>query len=160
MQQTLFNETQASNQPKRIFAKKIVAKMVKDSEVTWVDTRYTSPKQIFEAFKDDLQSEGKEHFIALHVDGKNRLLCLDRVSVGSLNQTIVHPREVFKTACISNAAAIILIHNHPSGDPQPSLEDKEITKRLCEAGDILGIRVLDHIIIGDSYISFAESGLI
>ncbi len=80
------------------------------------------------------------------------------VSTGSLNQSIVHPRELFKTALLSSAAAVILIHNHPTGDPTPSTEDIELTRRLKEAGEMIGIRVLDHIVVGDSYYSFAERG--
>lgn len=122
-------------------------------------TRFTSPQQIFEIF-NDLRLETKEHFIALHLDGKNRIICLDRVSVGSLNQSIVHPREVFKSAVYSSAAAIILIHNHPSLDPAPSREDIEITRQLKECGELLGIKVLDHIIVGDAFVSFAERGML
>lgn len=86
---------------------------------------------------------------------------MDLVSIGSLNQSIVHPRSVFQTACLSNAAALILIHQHPSGDPSPSSEDISITRRLKEAGEIMGIKVLDHIIIGDGeYVSFVERGLV
>jgi len=121
--------------------------------------RFTSPRQIFEVFHD-LSMEAKEHFIALHLDGKNRIICIDRVSVGSLNQSIIHPREVFKSAVYSSAAAIILIHNHPSLDPAPSREDIEITRRLKECGELLGIKVLDHIIVGDSFVSFAERGML
>jgi len=121
--------------------------------------RYTSPSQIFETFSF-LRAETKESFCSAHLDGKNRIVCLEIVSVGSLNQSIVTPRETFKTALLSNAAAIILVHNHPTGDPTPSTEDLEITRRLREAGDIIGIRILDHIIIGDSYFSFVESGVI
>ena len=121
--------------------------------------RYTSPSQIFETFSF-LRAETKESFCSAHLDGKNRIVCLEIVSVGSLNQSIVTPRETFKTALLSNAAAIILVHNHPTGDPTPSTEDFEITRRLREAGDIIGIRILDHIIIGDSYFSFVESGVI
>jgi len=121
-------------------------------------TRFTSPTQIFQIF-NFLQLETKEYFLTLHLDGKNRIICIEEVSVGSLNQSIVHPREVFKTALLSSAAAIILIHNHPSGDPQPSREDREITRRLKEAGELLGIRVLDHMIIGETYLSFVEMGL-
>lgn len=121
--------------------------------------RFTSPQQIFEIFHE-LRLEAKEHFIALHLDGKNRIICLDRVSVGSLNQSIVHPREVFKSAVYSSAAAIILIHNHPSLDPAPSREDIEITRRLKECGELLGIKLLDHIIVGDSYVSFVERGML
>lgn len=131
--------------------------VVRENAPEWVTTRFTSPKQIFEMFKD-LQMETKEHFITLHLDGKNRVVCLDRVSVGSMNQSIVHPREVFKSACMSGAAAIILIHNHPTGDPVPSSEDLSITRRLKECGDLFGIRVLDHIIIGETYLSMVEQG--
>ncbi|SNB45488.1 DNA repair protein RadC [Geobacter sp. DSM 9736] len=133
--------------------------VVREDAPDWLSMRFTSARQVFEMFMN-LRHEAKEHFIALHLDGKNRIACLDRVSIGSLNQCVVHPREVFKTACLSNAAAILLIHNHPSGDPTPSREDMEITRRLTEAGELLGIKVLDHIIIGDSYTSFAEQGLI
>lgn len=124
------------------------------------NTRYTAPAQIFEAFRF-LNHETKEYFITLHLDGKNRIKCMDLVSIGSLNQSIVHPREVFKTACLSNAAAIILIHQHPTGDPTPSSEDISITRRLKEAGELMGIKVLDHIIVGDGeYLSFVERGLL
>lgn len=122
-------------------------------------SRYSSPGQVFETF-GFLGRETKEYFYALHLDGKNRICCVDEVSVGSLNQSIVHPREVFKTALLSSAAAIILLHNHPSGDPTPSREDVEITRRLKETGEIIGVRVLDHIIIGDSYMSFVEKGFL
>ena len=133
--------------------------VVREDAPDWVSKRFTSAQDVFEIFRD-LRLEAKEHFVALHLDGKNRIICLDRVSVGSLNQSIVHPRELFKTACLSSAAAIILIHNHPTGDPTPSREDLSITRRLKEAGDILGIKVLDHIIIGDSFHSFVENGLL
>ncbi|MDD2851569.1 MAG: DNA repair protein RadC [Desulfuromonadaceae bacterium] len=123
-------------------------------------TRYTAPQQVYEAFRF-LMEETKEMFITLHLDGKNRIMCVDLVSVGSLNQSIVHPREVFKTACISNAAAILCLHQHPTGDPTPSSEDIAITRRLKEAGEIMGIKLLDHIIIGDGeYLSFVERGLL
>lgn len=131
--------------------------VVREDAPAWVSMRFTSPKQVFEMFYD-LRLEAKEHFIALHLDGKNRIACFDRVSVGSLNQSIVVPRELFKTACISSAAAILILHNHPTGDPTPSREDLDITRRIKEAGELLGIKLLDHIIIGDSYLSFVEQG--
>ncbi|HBG22290.1 MAG: DNA repair protein RadC [Syntrophaceticus sp.] len=103
----------------------------------------------------------REHFRVMLLNTKNRVLGLETVSIGSLNASLVHPREVFKNAIQRSAAAIILIHNHPSGDPSPSPEDLEITVRLCEAGRLLGIEILDHIIIGDHvYASFREKGLI
>jgi DNA repair protein RadC len=123
-------------------------------------TRYTAPQQVYQAF-GFLMEETKEVFLTLHLDGKNRIVCVDLVSIGSLNQSIVHPREVFKTALLSNAAACLCIHQHPTGDPTPSSEDIAITRRLKEAGEIMGIKVLDHIIIGEGeYLSFVERGLL
>lgn len=122
--------------------------------------RISRPEDVYELLHD-LQRETKEHFLTLHLDGKNRIICLDRVSTGSLNQSIVHPREVFKGALLSSAAAVVLVHNHPSGDPTPSTEDREITRRLREVGDLVGIKVLDHVIVGeDRYVSFSELGII
>lgn len=123
-------------------------------------TRFTAPRQVYEAFSF-LMQETKEMFITLHLDGKNKIVCVDLVSVGSLNQSIVCPRSVYQTALLSNAAALILIHQHPSGDPSPSSEDIAITRRLKEAGEIINCKVLDHIIIGDGeYLSFVERGLL
>jgi DNA repair protein RadC len=123
--------------------------------------RFTAPAQVFEFFHHELRDNRKELFLTLLLDGKNRITRKVQVSEGCLNQAIVHPREVFAPAVRESAAAIIFIHNHPSGDPAPSREDREITRRLKEAGEILGIKVLDHIIIGDgSYFSFVESGLL
>jgi DNA repair protein RadC len=122
--------------------------------------RFTTSKQVFDFFTA-MRDETKEHFVALHLDSKNRLSCMDVVSTGSLSASIVHPREVFKTALLSSAAAVILLHNHPSGDPTPSREDLELTGRLREAGELLGIRVLDHVIVGDGcYVSLADRGLL
>jgi DNA repair protein RadC len=108
-----------------------------------------------------LRTETREHFLSVHLDAKNKILCLDRVSVGSLTAAIIHPREVFKSCLLSSAAALLLIHNHPSGNTSPSREDIEITGRLKEASELLGIRILDHIIIGaEGYYSFADQGLL
>jgi DNA repair protein RadC len=162
---TLFGPEEIPTKPRTIKFKQIKAvyETLKVSEdiTNYISqgTRYTAPDQIFETFKF-LKHETKEHFMTLHLDGKNRILCIDMVSVGSLNKSIVNVREVFKTALISSAAALLLIHNHPSGDPTPSREDIEITKRLKEAGDLLSIRVLDHIIIGETYLSFVAQGLL
>lgn len=94
-------------------------------------------------------------------DNKNKMLEFNVVSTGSLTASIVHPREVFKPAILTSAAGIILTHNHPSGDPAPSPEDVEITKRLKEVGGIMGIQVLDHVIVGDNrYFSFSDKGMI
>lgn len=123
--------------------------------------RFTSPLQIFNHFHFSFRDRRKEYFLTLLLDGKNRIIRQEQISEGSLNQSIVHPREVFIAAVKESAAAVILVHNHPSGDPAPSREDREITRRLKESGEIMGIRVLDHIIIGDgSYYSFVEMGLL
>ena len=160
--ENLFGE-KAPPETKRIYIRQIEARyrreMVREDAPAWVSMRFTSPRQVFEMFYD-LRLEAKEHFIALHLNGKNRIVCFDRVSIGSLNQSIIQNRELFKTACISSAAAILVLHNHPTGDPTPSREDLDITRRIVEAGDLLGIKVLDHVIIGDSYLSFVEQGLL
>ena len=103
----------------------------------------------------------REEFIVIGLDGKNKTMFYHSVSVGCLTSSIVHPREVYKMAIINNAVSLIFCHNHPSGDPTPSPEDIDITKRLVDAGNILGIKVLDHVIIGDNcYLSFADKGLL
>jgi DNA repair protein RadC len=123
--------------------------------------RFTSPRQVFDYFHHEFRDSRKEYFLTLLLDGKNRIIRRVQVSEGSLNQSIVHPREVFIPAVKESAAAIILVHNHPTGDPAPSTEDIAITRRLREAGDIMGIKVLDHIIIGDGdFVSFVERGLL
>lgn len=123
--------------------------------------RFTSPRQVFEYFHHEFRDSRKEYFLALLLDGKNRIIRRVQVSEGSLNQSIVHPREVFRPAVRESAAAVILVHNHPTGDPAPSSEDIAVTRRLNEAGEVMGIRVLDHIIIGDGdFISFVERGLL
>lgn len=163
--ETLFGTEKVKGKPRKIKFKQIKAVYetltIKEEITNYIspNERFTSPNQIFEIFKF-LNYETKEYFFTLHLDGKNRIICIDMVSVGSLNQSIVHPREVFKTALLSSAAAIILLHQHPSGDPTPSREDIEITRRLKEAGELLGIRVLDHIIIGDTFMSFVERGVL
>ncbi len=97
------------------------------------------------------------------LDRKNQVIGFHTVSIGSLTASVVHPREVYKVAILSNAAAVIFGHNHPSGDPTPSAEDKALTSRLVEAGEILGMQVLDHVVIGDGtsrHFSFADEGLL
>ncbi|WP_339059924.1 DNA repair protein RadC [Tepidibacillus marianensis] len=120
-----------------------------------------SPKDAFSFLGEDMKYLRQEHFIALLLDTKNHILSKETISIGSLNSSIVHPREVFKPAIKKSASSIIVAHNHPSGDPTPSREDIDITKRLVKAGELLGIEVLDHVIIGDErYISLKEKGLI
>ena len=121
----------------------------------------TSPSDVYQLLLPKLQFLDREHFLVVLVNTKNRVITIDTVSIGALSSSIVHPREVFKNAIKVSAAAIILAHNHPSGDPTPSREDLEVTKRIVQAGEIIGIRVLDHIVIGDSgFFSFKEKGLV
>lgn len=117
--------------------------------------------EIFRAFHARLRDLRKERFLAVLLDGKNRVLREELVSEGILTASLVHPREVFGPAIRHAAGGIVLVHNHPSGDPEPSAEDMEVTRRLCAVGELVGIRVLDHVIIGDGrYVSFLERGLI
>ena len=119
-----------------------------------------SPDNVAAEVKRQLKGKKKEHFLVLSLDTRNRLINRKLVSIGSLDTSIVHPREVFKEAVSSCAASVIFVHNHPSGDPEPSKEDIELTKRLAKAGEIMGIDVLDHIIVCDrSYLSLKAKNL-
>lgn len=121
---------------------------------------YLQPKEIWEELKD-LRDHKKEHFVIFYLDSRNQEIKRETISVGSLNANLVHPREVFEPAVRHLAAQIILAHNHPSGDSEPSEDDLLLTKRLVEAGKILGIEVIDHIIITkNEFISFKEKNLI
>lgn len=117
-------------------------------------------EDIFRYFHSSMRDKKKEVFLTILLDAKNRVIKeIERVSEGSLTASIVHPRELFNPAIKESAAAMLLIHNHPSGDPTPSREDIELTKRLRDAGELLGIKILDHIIIGDGHhVSLAEMG--
>lgn len=126
-----------------------------------VKRKISTPLDISNLVMEEMRYLKKEYFKIIMLDTKNHVIAIENISVGSLNSSIVHPREVFKDAIKRSSASIILVHNHPSGDPTPSNEDIKITKRLVEGGKILGIEVLDHIIIGDGvYLSFKEKQLI
>ena len=123
-------------------------------------TKISSPRDVYHQIGPALRDEPREHFIALLLDTKNGLLRQVTVSVGDLSSSLVHPREVFAPAVRYSAASLIVAHNHPSGDPSPSPEDIQVTARLVEAGDLLGITLLDHIIVGDArWVSLKEKGL-
>jgi DNA repair protein RadC len=113
-----------------------------------VKERILSPEDVYSYIGQDLKHMKKEIFRVVFLDTKNRIIDYEDISVGSLNASIVHPREVFNRAVKKSAAGVILIHNHPSGNPAPSGEDIAITKRLVQSGELLGINVLDHVIIG------------
>ncbi len=122
---------------------------------------FTSPNQIFDAFHLRLRDAKREHFVVVNLDARHRVMSERMISVGSLTSSIVHPREVFRPALREAAAAVVLVHNHPSGDPTPSDEDVAITRRLLRASELIGIRILDHVIVGDGqYASFKEQGLL
>lgn len=137
-------------------------RLVKESSVTYkLEKPITNPTVAAEIINQvfDLENQPNEIFAILCLNVKNKVVGAHLISQGSLSSSIVHPREVFKAALLNNSASIILAHNHPSGDPEPSREDIETTKRLVEAGKIIGIEVLDHIIIGEKYLSMKEMGL-
>ena len=137
--------------------------LVRESAETFTSyPRFHNSRDLFETFCEEFAAFDRENFVLVTLDSKNRMIGYHTVSVGSLATSIVHPREVYKPAVLlENAAAVIFLHNHPSGDPAPSMEDRECTKRLSAAAKILGIRVLDHVILGATeYFSFADAGLL
>lgn len=113
-------------------------------------------KDVFDYTAPRIAHLDKENFLILNLDSKNRIIKEETVSVGILNASIVHPREIFKCAIRNSANSIIIVHNHPSGDPTPSPEDMRITKKLISGGELVGIKVLDHVIVGEGYWSYRE----
>lgn len=119
-----------------------------------------SPQDVHSLLSPELRYEGKEHFKALLLDTKNQVIRIRTISIGSLNASLIHPRELFREAIMAASASVIVAHNHPSGDPTPSHEDIEVTKRLLAAGKVIGIDVLDHVVVGDGkFVSLKERGL-
>lgn len=118
------------------------------------------PQDAADLLMESMRYYDKEHFICLFLNTKNRIIAQETITIGILDASLVHPREVFKAALKCGSASIICAHNHPSGDPTPSPEDVALTRRLVEAGDIVGIELLDHLVIGDNqYVSLKERGL-
>ncbi len=122
----------------------------------------STPEDVVRLCATQLRGLDREHFWALALSTKNRLLRMVEVSVGSLNASIVHPRELFKEAVRMSAASIVVVHNHPSGDPTPSGADLQLTRRLARAGEVLGIELLDHVVIGDggAHVSLRDMGVL
>lgn len=117
------------------------------------------PEDVYHLTKE-IQAVKKEHFVVLYLDARNRVLGKETISIGSLTANIVHPREVFQPAVAHSAAGVVLVHNHPSGDPSPSQDDLALTRRLVEASRIMGIEVLDHVIVGaKTFLSMRDEGL-
>jgi DNA repair protein RadC len=125
-----------------------------------VAAKITSPSEAVALARKVVQDDAREHFLALYLDGRHRPIARSVVSVGTATASLVHPREVFQAAVLVGAVALIVLHNHPSGDPTPSPEDREVTHRLRKAGELLGIRLLDHIVWTKDarFHSFRESG--
>jgi len=136
-------------------------KMVREASLLYPQRRIRMARDVVELFLTFLQETDREQFFLLCLNTKNEPTALHTVSIGSLDASIVHPREVFKVAILSNAASVIVAHNHPSGDPTPSKEDIQVTRKLQEAGELLGITLLDHVIVGTegAYTSLKERGL-
>jgi len=120
-----------------------------------------TPLDVYDLIKEYLQGTDREHFIALFLDSRSEVIGINTVSIGTLTESLVHPREVFKGAILANAASIIIAHNHPSGDHFPSEADLAVTAKLKESGRILGIPLEDHVVIGrDAFTSFKQEGLL
>lgn len=128
---------------------------------TMAGVSFCASRDVAEYYQPRLRDARKEEFRCILLDTKNRFLREEQVSTGSLTASLVHPRETFKAAVRESAAAVIFVHNHPSGDIRPSQEDILLTRRLVQAGDLLGIKVLDHVIVGDGgHFSFRDSGML
>ncbi len=126
--------------------------------VTNDKTKLNNPKRIYEYFKYKINNAKQEHFYCLYLDNKKNLIDYKLLFIGTINMSVIHPREIFKEAYLLSASSIICVHNHPSGVVIPSVEDKKVTNNLVEIGKLLGIEVIDHIIIGtDEYYSFYEN---
>jgi len=148
------------NMRKRLNALKDVLKEYKH-EATQIKEGdgFSCSRQIYDHYKK-LIAEKQEHFCVVFLDNKHKIIEDRTITIGTLNQSLVHPREVFAPAIELRAGSIVLVHNHPSGDTKPSKQDIDITKRLQEAGKIIGIQVLDHIIVGNGYFSFVDEQII
>lgn len=138
----------------------VSVKMVRESSLLYPQRRIRMASDAAVLFRKFLQENDREQFLLLCLNTKNEPTAIHTVSVGSLDASIVHPRETFKIAILSNSASIIVAHSHPSGDITPSQQDLEVTKRLQEAGDLMGITLLDHIIVGSegAFVSLREGG--
>ena len=131
-----------------------------DLEPELKDFDIKDPESVIKAIRASIRDKAKEHFKLILLNTRNKIIGISTISIGTLNTSLVHPREVFKEAILHNAMSVVLAHNHPSGDPEPSEDDLTITRRLVEAGKILGVEVIDHIIISkNGFFSFKDKGL-
>lgn len=142
----------------------VTTRLIRESGPWYVTCGIKTPDDVYRMVKEylDLENCDREYFVVIYLNRKGNVTAAEVVSIGGLHSAMVHPREVFKPAILTSSSSVILVHNHPSGDPSPSREDIEITRRLIESGAILGIEVLDHIVIGTNgnNTSFKNQGLI
>jgi DNA repair protein RadC len=145
----------------KIYAMFEIFRRTKKLEKKGYDRKIKTAEDVFHYFVDEYKDKKQEYFIALLLNTKNQIIRDEVISLGTLNASLIHPREVFRSAIRAGSNAIILVHNHPSGGCKPSFEDKEVTKILLKAGEVLQIKVLDHVIIGkDNFFSLKEKGII
>lgn len=137
-------------------------KLVRDGSLATERRKIRSPAIAADLLHQYFEGADREHFVALLLDTQHRVIGINTVTVGVLDASLIHPREIFKPAILANAAAIILAHNHPSGDPNPSPEDRAITRQITEAGRLMGIPILDHLIIGNKprYVSLHDTAAV
>ncbi len=139
----------------------VSVKLVKESSLLYKERSIRSPQDSYALLKELLENKDREHFIVVALNTKNEPVAINVCHIGSLNASIVHPREIMKIAVLSNAASILVAHNHPSGNTSPSPEDISVTERLKHAGELMGIELLDHLIVGDgTFLSLKEKGYI
>ena len=138
----------------------VSVKLVKEKDSHYASRNIKNPEELASVVRNFLKDSDREVFLTINFSTRNTINSIHIVSMGTAESSLVHPREVFKVAILSNASSIALAHNHPSGNPDPSQDDLQITKKLVQAGEILNIKVIDHIIIADDqYLSFAEKKL-
>ncbi len=140
---------------------KYKVQLVREGSVPFSKRLCATPREAADLFRVYVGDSDREHLVAIFLDTQNRFLGLHTISVGTLDYTVVHPREVFKAAILSNASSLVLAHNHPSGEPAPSDEDIRVTSMLLTVGELLDIPLMDHVIVGETtYTSFMELGLL
>ena len=148
---------------KPVFIPQYYVKLMKETQFQYEHNKIIGAKMVYDLLKAiGLHEKAQEEFYSFYLNTKNRVIGMEMISRGTLNATLIHPREVFKGALLANAHAVILAHNHPSGDVEPSNADKNVTTMLVDAGNLLDVKVLDHVIIGSKggYFSFRESSML
>ena len=145
---------------KRISIVKI--QQVKDGTIPYETKTVSSPASVVKLIQEYLKGVDREHFGVIGLNSKNEINHIHTISIGTVDETCAYPRDIFKTAILSNCVSIIVFHNHPSGHPAPSHHDRKLTSKIIECGELLQIKVIDHVVVGDDkkYYSFKEEGLI